>query len=97
MSDFLTGAIVLLSFVLLSLRPLTSDARTVGDYQERARRTGWLGCLLGILRVVFVAGLLVLNDVCRLLLPVIEGIRIVLGAIVYAVLQTRRTAVGGTV
>ncbi|MFI7449518.1 hypothetical protein ACIBQX_18625 [Nonomuraea sp. NPDC049714] len=66
MSNFLTGAIVLLFFVLLSLRPVTSDARTTSDYRERARRAGWAGCLLGTLRIAIVAALLVLVYACRI-------------------------------
>ena len=54
-----------------------------------------LGCLLGALRVALVAGLLVLNDACRLCLNAVEGARIVLGALVCAVAQTRRPVVGG--
>lgn len=66
MSDYLIGAIVVLSFALLSLRPITSDARTVADYRERASRAGWAGCLLGTLRVAVVAALLVLVYACRI-------------------------------
>jgi hypothetical protein len=66
MSDILTGAVVLLFFVLLSLRPLTSDARTATDYRAMARRVGWGGCLLGTLRIAVVAALLVLVYTCRI-------------------------------
>jgi hypothetical protein len=96
MSDILTGAFVLLFFVLLSLRPLTSDARTATDYRERARRAGWAGCLLGALRVALVASLLVLNDACRMIPPAIAFVRVVLGAITSALLQTGRIPVGDT-
>lgn len=96
MSDFLLGAIVALFFALLSLRPLTAESRTFSDYRAFARNVGPLGCTLGALRVALVAGLLVLNDVCRLCLHAVEGARIVLGALAYAVAQTRRPAVGGS-
>ena len=66
MSTFLIGAIVVLGFALLSLRPLTSEARSAADYRERARRAGWLGCIFGTLRVVVVAALLVLVYACRI-------------------------------
>lgn len=95
MSNFLIGAIVVLSFALLSLRPIDSDTRTWADYQARARRAGWLRCLLGTLRVALVAALLVLNDACRLCLHVVQGVRVVLGAMAGAVLHSPRTAVGG--
>jgi hypothetical protein len=95
MTTLLPAALAVLAFALLSLRPATTDARTWADYRAHARTTGLLGCVLGALRVGLVAALLVLNDVCRLLQPLIEGARIVLGALAYAVLYTCRPAVGG--
>jgi hypothetical protein len=96
MTTLLTAALAVLAFALLSLRPADGDSRTWADYRAHARNTGLLGCLLGALRVGLVAGLLVLNDACRLLHPAIEGARIVLGALAYAVLYACRPAVGGT-
>jgi hypothetical protein len=93
--SILAPALVALVFIGFSLRPLTSDTRSLSDYRAFARHVGPLGCLLGALRVALVAGLLVLNDVCRLCLHAVEGARIVLGALAYAVAQTRRPAVGG--
>ncbi|MEU8362292.1 hypothetical protein AB0C27_40370 [Nonomuraea sp. NPDC048882] len=66
MSDFLIGAIVLLSFVLLSLRPLTADTRTWTDIRARARRAGWGRVFVGVLRVVIVTSLLVLVRACHM-------------------------------
>lgn len=96
MTTILTAALAVMAFALLSLRPLTADTRSFSDYRAHARNVGPLGCLLGALRVALVAGLLVLNDVCRLCLHAVEGARIVLGALAYAVAQTRRPAVGGS-
>lgn len=91
----MTAVLVILAFVLLSLRPLTDDTRTVSDLRKRARRAGWLGCLLGTLKVALVSALLVLNDACRLTLHIVQGVRVVLGAMTGAVLHAPRPAVGG--
>lgn len=91
----MTAIIVIIAFALLSLRPLTGDARTVSDLRKRARQAGWLGCLAGVLKVALVAALLVLNDACRLCLNVLQGVRVVLGAMAGAVLHAPRPAVGG--
>jgi hypothetical protein len=96
MTTLLTAALAVLAFALLSLRPADKDSRSLADYRAHARNTGPLGCLLGTLLVALVAGLLVLNDVCRLVIPAVEAARIVLGALAYAVLYTCRPAVGGT-
>lgn len=92
----ITLALAALALALFSIRPLTADSRSLSDYRAHARNAGPLGCLLGTLRVALVAGLLVLNDVCRLCLHIVEGARTVLGALAYAVAQTRRPVVGGT-
>jgi hypothetical protein len=96
MNTLLTAALAVLAFALLSLRPADDDSRSPREMRAALRHAGWLGCLLGALRITLVAGLLVLNDACRLLHPAIEGARIVLGALAYAVLYVSRPAVGGT-
>ncbi|MEO3875495.1 hypothetical protein ABGB18_42510 [Nonomuraea sp. B12E4] len=107
MSDFLIGAIVALSFVLLSLRPITDETRSWGDLRERARRAGWWGCFLGTLRVAVVAALLVLVDAVRICVPAVElacravpalfrGAVLLIGAMAFALMQAGRPAVGGT-
>ncbi|MDP4501120.1 hypothetical protein [Nonomuraea turcica] len=106
MSDFLIGAIVALSFVLLSLRPLTADTHTWADYQARARRAGWIGCMLGTLRVALATTLLVVVDAFRLCTPAVEmlgrgvpalfrGAVILVGALASALMEAGRPAVGG--
>jgi hypothetical protein len=106
MSDLLIGAIVVLSFALLSLRPLTSDTRTWADYRARARQVGWLGCLLGTLRVALATALLVVVDAFRLCVPAVEmagrvvpalfrGAVLLIGALASALMEAGRPAVGG--
>jgi hypothetical protein len=95
MTTLLIAALVVLTFVLLSLRPATTETCTYAEYRERARRTGLAGCVLGTLRVALVLVLLVLNDACRLCIHLVEGARVVLGALAGSVAQTSRSAVGG--
>lgn len=106
MSDYLIAAIVILTFALLSLRPLTADTRTRADYQTRARRAGWAGCLLGTLRIAIATALLVIVDAFRLCVPVVElagravpalfrGAVILVGALAAALMEAGRPAVGG--
>ncbi|MEV0149140.1 MULTISPECIES: hypothetical protein [unclassified Nonomuraea] len=106
MSDLLIGAIVALSFALLSLRPLTTDTRSLADYRARARRAGWTGCLLGALRIALVTTLLVVVDTFRLCVPAVEmcgraipavfrGVVLLVGALASALMETGLPAVGG--
>lgn len=108
MSDFLIGAIVLLSFALLSLRPLTADTRSLADFRRRARRAGWARCLFGALRVALVVTLLVVVDAGRLCVPAVElagraipalirGVVLLVGALASALMEAGRPAVGGAV
>lgn len=62
----MTAVLVILAFVLLSLRPLTSDARTVSDLRQQARAAGFWRCLLGTLRVAVVVALLALVAACQI-------------------------------
>lgn len=62
----MTAVLVVLGVILLSLRPATSDARTVSDLRERMRAAGWAGCMLGVLRIVVVTSLLVLVRACHI-------------------------------
>ncbi|MEV0382914.1 hypothetical protein [Nonomuraea sp. NPDC050643] len=106
MSDYLIGAIVLLTLALLSLRPLTTDTRTWADIRARVRRAGWLRCLLSVLRIVSIATLLVLVDAARLCVPAAElvgravpalfrGVVLVIEALASALMEAGRPAVGG--
>lgn len=106
MSDYLIGAIVALTFALLSLRPLTSDTRTCADCWARARRAGLLGCLLGTLRIALATTLLVVVDAFRLCVPAVEmvgravpalfrGAVLLVGALASALMEAGRPAVGG--